>query len=274
MTDLPESVALDSLDPQSPPILMQPAPRVPRTLGFWRTAAWGLLIIVAFFVGQLTPIAYLLARFDGPLDSLNAVQLALIKVVSPPMTVGLSAIMGLPGLLIPMFFAVRYTRLSFAEYLGLRWTNWKNFAFGIVGMVVILGAWELISTVTGREQASSSFMTDMLKTAEGDGTVWILVIAFCVAAPISEELLARGFLYRGWSDSFLRVPGAIILSSVVWTVLHLQYDWFGLLNVLSLGLWFGYLRYRTHSTYLTMVLHGLNNLAATVQTMWLVSGHG
>jgi membrane protease YdiL (CAAX protease family) len=274
VTDLPESVALDSLDPQSPPILMQPAPRVPRTLGFWRTAAWGLLIIVAFFVGQLTPIAYLLARFDGPLDSLNAVQLALIKVVSPPMTVGLSAIMGLPGLLIPMFFAVRYTRLSFAEYLGLRWTNWKNFAFGIVGMVVILGAWELISTVTGREQASSSFMTDMLKTAEGDGTVWILVIAFCVAAPISEELLARGFLYRGWSDSFLRVPGAIILSSVVWTVLHLQYDWFGLLNVLSLGLWFGYLRYRTHSTYLTMVLHGLNNLAATVQTMWLVSGHG
>jgi membrane protease YdiL (CAAX protease family) len=264
---------MDSLNPHSPLVAVMPEPRAPRTLGFWRTTLWGLLIIAAFFIGQLTPIGYLLARFDGPLDSVDAVQLAVIKIAGSPGTVALSAIMGLPGLLIPIYFAVRYTRLSFAEYLGLRWTSWKNVAFGVVGMVVILGAWELISELTGREEASSSFMIDMLKTAEGDGSVWLLVIAFCVAAPISEELMARGFLYRGWSDSFLRVPGAIILSSLVWTVLHLQYDWYALLDVFSLGLWFGYLRSRTHSTYLTMVLHGLNNLAATVQTMWLASGH-
>jgi membrane protease YdiL (CAAX protease family) len=273
VTDLPDSVVLDSLDPQQPPVLIKPAPHEPRTLGFWRTFWWGLLIIVAFFIGQLLPIGYFLLTSPGPFDSVDALQQALIKVASPPSTVALSAIMGLPGLLIPIYFAVRYTRLSFTEYLGLRWTGWKNLAFGVIGMIVILGIWEVISEMTGHEEANSSFMIDMLKTAEGDGTVWLLVIAFCVAAPISEELLARGFLYRGWSDSFLRVPGAIILSSMVWTALHLQYDWFGLLNVLSLGLWFGYLRSRTHSTYLTMVLHGLNNLAATVQTMWLV-GHG
>jgi membrane protease YdiL (CAAX protease family) len=29
------------------------------------------------------------------------------------------------------------------------------------------------------------------------------------------------------------------------------------------------LRYRSGSLWLTIVLHGLNNLAATVQTMWL-----
>jgi membrane protease YdiL (CAAX protease family) len=117
-------------------------------------------------------------------------------------------------------------------------------------------------------------MVDILKTAQDDGLLWLLVVAFCVVAPISEELLARGFLYRGWSASFLRVPGAIILSSLVWTMLHLQYDWFALLNVFSLGLWFGYLRYRSQSILLTMVLHGLNNLAATLQTMWLANGHG
>jgi membrane protease YdiL (CAAX protease family) len=32
---------------------------------------------------------------------------------------------------------------------------------------------------------------------------------------------------------------------------------------------FGYLRYRRNSIWLTVVLHGLNNLAATLQTMWL-----
>jgi membrane protease YdiL (CAAX protease family) len=42
--------------------------------------------------------------------------------------------------------------------------------------------------------------------------------------------------------------------------------------VFSIGLLFGYLRYRSNSTWLTTVLHGLNNLAATLQTMWL-AGH-
>jgi membrane protease YdiL (CAAX protease family) len=112
-------------------------------------------------------------------------------------------------------------------------------------------------------------MGDVLKSARADGALWLLVLAFCVAAPVSEELFARGFLYRGWSESFLRVPGAILLSSLVWTGLHLQYDWFFLCEVFSIGLLLGYLRYRFNSTWLTIVLHGLNNLAATLQTMWL-----
>jgi len=100
----------------------------------------------------------------------------------------------------------------------------------------------------------------------------VLVIAFCVSAPISEEFFARGFLYRGWSETFLRVPGAIVLSSAVWTSLHLQYDWFFFGEVFSIGLLLGYLRYRYQSTWLTVIVHGLNNLAAVVQTFLLASG--
>ena len=110
-------------------------------------------------------------------------------------------------------------------------------------------------------------MGDVLKSAQADGALWLLVIAFCVAAPISEEFFARGFLYRGWSESFLGVAGAILLSSLAWTSLHLQYDWFFFGEVFSIGLLLGYLRYRTNSTWLTIVLHGLNNLAATIQTL-------
>ena len=59
------------------------------------------------------------------------------------------------------------------------------------------------------------------------------------------------------------------MSSLVWTGLHLQYDLFFLGEVFSIGLLFGYLRHRSQSTWLTIVLHGLNNLAATLQTIWL-----
>ena len=114
-------------------------------------------------------------------------------------------------------------------------------------------------------------MMDVLKTARADGALWLLVIAFCVVAPITEEFFARGFLYRGWSETFLRPAGAILLSSAVWTMMHLQYNWFFLAQVFSIGLLFGYLRYRSNSTWLTVILHGLNNLAATIQTIWLAN---
>lgn len=69
--------------------------------------------------------------------------------------------------------------------------------------------------------------------------------------------------------SFLRPAGAIVLSSMVWTAMHLQYDWFFFGEVFSIGLLLGYLRYRSNSTWLTVVVHGVNNLAATVQTIWI-----
>ena len=52
-------------------------------------------------------------------------------------------------------------------------------------------------------------------------------------------------------------------------MLHLQYDLFFLGEVFSIGLLLGYLRYRFNSTWLTIILHGLNNFAAVVQTIVL-----
>jgi uncharacterized protein len=141
---------------------------------------------------------------------------------------------------------------------------------GVVALGVLVMGWDALSRATGRE-VEPGFMGDVLKSARADGALWLLVLAFCVAAPVTEEFFARGFLYRGWSESFLGPGGAIILSSLVWTGLHLQYNWYFLGEVFSIGLLLGYLRYRSNSTWLTIILHGLNNLAAVVQTILLTS---
>ena len=162
------------------------------------------------------------------------------------------------------------TRTPFADYLALRAFSWKDFLIGAGGLVFVVVGWDLMSRVIGRDTAPD-FMTDVLNAALGDRSVWLLVPALCVAAPISEELMARGFLFRGWSETFLRVPGAIVLSSMVWTGLHLQYDWYFFCEVFCLGLWFGYLRYRSKSLWLTILLHGLNNLGALIESLLLAA---
>jgi membrane protease YdiL (CAAX protease family) len=257
---------MDSLNPENPPVVVPPVPaRPPRIWKFWGTSLWGLFIFAAMFAGQLAVILWFVLRQEGPFDIA-----AVIKAVGAGLTISLSVIMGLPAVAAACWIATRASGTSFADYLALRWTSWKNVVLGVLALVVLVAAWDLLSRALGRE-ITPGFMGDVLKSAQAEGALWVLVIAFCVAAPVSEELLARGFLYRGWSESFLRPAGAIVLSSLAWTSLHLQYDWFFFGEVFSIGLLFGYLRYRTSSTWLTVLLHGLNNLAATVQSIWLAS---
>lgn len=255
----------ENVAPSAAPVPSQPVPRPPQPWKFVGTSLWGLFIFAAMFLGQLTVVGYLLLIRKGPIDFAN-----FKAVLSGGISISMSVMMGLPAVLGAIWIATRSARMPFADYLALRWTSWVNFAMGLAALVVLVVAWDLVSRATGR-QVTAAFMTDVVKSAQDAGALWLLVIAFCVAAPITEEFFVRGFLYRGWSESFLRPFGAVVLSSLVWSAMHLQYDWFFFGEIMTIGLLFGYLRYRTNSIWLTVVLHGLNNFAATLQTLWLAN---
>ena len=220
------------------------------------------------FVGQFLLVAVFFVARGPPFD------IASIKAVASSGTViSLSVMMGLPAVLAVLWLATRLSGTPFAEYLALRGTSWRNLLIGVAGLIVLIVGWDLFGRMLGRE-ATPGFMLEVLKSAQADGAVWLLVIAFSVAAPVTEELMVRGFLYRGWSESFPRPIGAIVLSSLVWTAMHVQYyDWFLFGEVLSIGFLLGYMRYRSNSTWLTIIMHGINNLAATVQGIWLAGSN-
>jgi uncharacterized protein len=258
-----ESRLMDSINSVTPPdvIAAQPAPRV---RDFWSTALWGVLIFVAMFVGQAVVVGIFVLGRGGPVDLAATLRV----VAANGLAISLSVIAGLPTVLLALWLAIRPTGTPFAEYLALRWTSWRHLLVGAGGLAFLVLGWDQLSRATGHD-VTPDFMIKVLKSAQGEGTAWLLVLALCVAAPVSEELFARGFLYRGWSESFVGVPGAIVLSSLVWTGLHLQYDWLFLGEVFCIGLWLGYIRYRSNSIWLTIVIHGLNNLGALAQTIWL-----
>ncbi|MGE5159713.1 MAG: lysostaphin resistance A-like protein [Gemmatimonas sp.] len=258
---------MDSVNPENAAAIVE-APRERRVFGFWGTLLWGCFVFAAMFVGQITVVGYVVLQKDAGISLKEAIQAA----AGNGTTIAMSVIMGLPAVAAALWLAIRFTSTPFADYLALRRTSWKNLLIGVIGLVALLAGWEVMSDLLGHE-SSPGFMSDVVTSTHGDGAFLLLIFAFCVAAPVSEELFARGFLYRGWSETALGPIGAIVLSSIVWTSLHLQYGPYFFAEVFTLGLWFGYLRYRSGSTWLTIVLHGLNNLGAVVQTIWL-AGHG
>ncbi len=95
----------------------------------------------------------------------------------------------------------------------------------------------------------------------------LLYIALVLAAPVSEEIFFRGFLFYGILKTRLGPVGAVVLSSLIWAPLHFQYDLYGMCTVLALGLLFGYARLKTKSVYIPIVMHSLMNFIAAMEIM-------
>jgi hypothetical protein len=151
------------------------------------------------------------------------------------------------------------------DYLGLKPPTGREIALGVIAVAVLLVAGEGLDWLIG-EQGVTPFQTDIYRTAMSAGWLLWLWLTVVVAAPAGEEILFRGFLFRGWlpasGDGWL----AVAATSALWAALHVQYDLFTMGNVLALGLLLGWMRWRTGSSILTMILHALVNAEGMFET--------
>ena len=93
-------------------------------------------------------------------------------------------------------------------------------------------------------------------------------ISVVIIAPIAEEFIFRGFLFSQLKLTKLGPWGAISLSSLLWTVIHFQYELKILLVLFLFGLFLGYVRMAYQSLSLPIILHGINNLFAFVMAYY------
>jgi hypothetical protein len=109
--------------------------------------------------------------------------------------------------------------------------------------------------------APQSFVDD-LKTYQEllqspAGPLFAIAIAF--GAPVSEELLFRGFLQSALARTSLGFVGAGAITNVAWTALHAGYSIAGLLEVFLIGILFLWLLWRTGSLWLPLIAHAIYN---------------
>lgn len=87
------------------------------------------------------------------------------------------------------------------------------------------------------------------------------ILATCILAPLCEELLCRGMMMRGIAH-FSGPRKAIFWSAFIFALIHLN-PWQAIPAFL-IGLFFGWVYYRTGCLWLTIFLHCLNNSLSTL----------
>jgi membrane protease YdiL (CAAX protease family) len=202
------------------PHLPEPAgqaapPAQARLLSAWATAGWALLAFCAWLAAEALVLIVFLVRWFAlnpgvPIDvdqiSHNAYVISIAAMVSMAVQCGV------------VVLAVHRTRQPVAEYLGLvRRPHVREVVFCLASVAVLLVASDLLSWTIGHDLVPP-FLVKVYQAARDAGPLGflLLLIAVVLAAPIGEEIMFRGFLFRGWATSPLGVTATIVATSAIW----------------------------------------------------------
>ena len=226
-----------------------------------RMLLWSLVVGFLFALSQVVPLG-VYAYLSEPHFSLNVLRGLMDKLSTNAF---LMAITGMGSLLFlaPILVALLRLRGSNVKaFFPMKVLDPKQFMLWIV----VATGW-----MYGQDYLMEMFKIVKIPDAMLNITYpdvfskWLLVLGVGVMAPILEELIFRGFLLKEFSYTFLGTSGAVVLTSLIWALIHSQYDWVYLAIIFVTGLLFGIARVMSHSLLVPIVMHILFNVSAAIE---------
>ena len=222
-----------------------------------------LPIITAIFIG----VTYSLLGTSGTDSAFevwmqqNPVEVSILsdeKTIISPVESAVSYLITVPLQIWFILWLLRRRKINLSKNLGLYHFNRNALIYSLVAYLIlylVLTVYSYVFQISPPEE-----FIKLIKA-----TPFVLnFLMVVIGAPIVEELLFRGFLFSQLKTTKLGINGSIILTSLIWTSIHLQYDLFLLIPIFLLGLLLGYLMHKYNSLYLVIIVHAVHNLQATL----------
>ncbi len=223
-------------------------------------------MVVIFFISQLIGV-YIAGKLVLPTAKRATVGDIFFFGSNDGTVVSISIMIGCVLLMAISALIVRMRGGNFTQYLALKPFSLAT-GMGMIGLLLIfmIGSQALTYML---DETPLSFVDPLYQSVS---SVWLLIFAMVIVAPIYEELIFRGLLWSAIAEQFTsradtEYRGAIVASlvtSLIFAVIHLQYGLYEISTIVVLALIFCYARIKSGSLILPMLLHIINNGAA----MW------
>lgn len=238
--------------------------------GFWATVGFSLVVGAAFVsVQTAVAIGFVVAQIAVSGHALNEAEAA--SLGASGLLLALATLVSMPiGLALVVLFAKIKRGATVRGYLGLRKVPLRVALLWLSMTLVYAAAVDGLTYALGRSIVPE-FMARAYRSA---GFLPLLWIALVVAAPLFEEAFFRGFMLEGFRHSRLGAIGAVLLTSLAWAAIHIQYDAYEIGTIFVGGLLLGTAKIRTGSVLLTMAMHSLLNIVATIEAAIFVHANG
>lgn len=234
---------------------------------FWRAVPTVLLTVGVFLISQVIAGAFILLipmamgweklRTETWLDSV---------------TVNFSLIILVEVLVIAMLYKLLKMKKSTFSDIGLSRPRLKDIVYALSGFGIYFLAYVALAFIIKLlfPEVNLDQQQQLGFDAYQQGISLVLIFfALVVAAPITEEILARGFLYTGLKTQ-LPKWGAALVTSVLFALAHLQFGsgaslvWVAAVDTFILSLVLVYLREKTGHLGASIMLHMIKNCLAFV----------
>ncbi|MHC4927444.1 MAG: lysostaphin resistance A-like protein, partial [Planctomycetota bacterium] len=227
--------------------------------GFWATVGFSAAIVAAYLVVcvVIAVIFIVAVKVTDPQASIEQIGetleqsgllMAIAGVLTTPPVFGLCVL-----------FAWCRKGPRVADYLGFRLVPVRQVLIWLGILAVYLICSDTLTVLIGRPVVPETMVT----TYQTSVFPPLLFFAIIICAPLAEEIFYRGFMFEGLQATRLGPVGATIITSLLWAVVHMQYDWYGITSIFFGGLILGAARVKTRSVLLPMLMHAVQNLIAS-----------
>ena len=198
---------------------------------------WAILFLILSFNLIPIPIALLINTlgawvYQNPiLVDMNYLG----EVNMHPIADNLTSILTMIVLISFILWRMKVRNISF-DTLGSFHLKRNDLFLGTLFLFLFIGLEEIYMKLLGIEMPKG-FIDFMLSEPLILGLISVIIIA-----PIAEEFIFRGFLYSQLKITKLGSWGAVTVSSLLWTVIHFQYELLILVILFIFWIFLGYIR--------------------------------
>ncbi|WP_372716344.1 type II CAAX prenyl endopeptidase Rce1 family protein [Novipirellula sp.] len=236
----------------------------PERFRWWTTIAVVAASLGVFlFVSMLTSVLAFLIVHGGFNPQLVSDPNALGDVMKS--RIGIVMIILIPQLamIVPSLFASLLSPVETRKRLSLvrgRWPVWVWFAAALATPLVGL----ISSLVVGgfmEESESLKVMSEAFRFHGNNGFLIPIALLIGATPALCEEILFRGYVQTRLAKSFGPLAG-ILVSSFLFAAFHM--DFVHIVAVFPLGVYLGFLSWKSGSLFPAMLAHFVNNVISVV----------
>ena len=143
----------------------------------------------------------------------------------------------------------------------------KALLYGVVGFVVAFIAAAIVGYPIEQYFGVDATQQALSQSATVQTLVPIVILSGIIIAPIAEEIVFRGYLYKAFRDRF-KPWYAIVMSAALFSAIHLEP--LAAVQLFVIGIVLAYVYEKTDNLMAPIALHMLNNAVAFLVVAFIV----
>jgi len=195
-----------------------------------------------------------------------------ISASSPEQTeklyIYISFFLGQGFILVPPLYYLIIKQRPVLESLRIKIVSRETIQYSLLFSVGVLIIIDTLDRIIHQIIPTPDYIIDLSKIMQPDSMLGyvFLFLAVVIVAPISEEVVFRGFLQKFLEDHWKDITRAVLVTSLFFAMIHFNPFW--TIQIYILGVVLGFLAWKTKSVIPSIMLHSINNGAAYILSIF------